>query len=73
MRYIGVILTVVAIVFPLVILYKLWNTKRDSETNNVTQQLDSTCPPTTSLAMSHSENNANNTNNNINQQLDSTS
>ncbi|CAN1298890.1 Disease resistance protein L6 [Linum perenne] len=39
--------------------------------NNVTQQLDSTYPPTTSLAISHFEN-ANNTNNNVTQQQDST-
>ncbi|CAN1143843.1 Disease resistance protein L6 [Linum perenne] len=34
MRYIGGVVTVVALVFPLVILYKLWNTRRDSNINN---------------------------------------
>ncbi|CAN1333692.1 Disease resistance protein L6 [Linum perenne] len=38
MRYIGGVVTVVAIVFPFVIIYKLWNTKRDS---NINKQLDS--------------------------------
>ncbi|CAN1306144.1 Disease resistance protein L6 [Linum perenne] len=33
MRYIGGVATVVALVFPLVILYKLWNTRRDSNIN----------------------------------------
>ncbi|CAN1306147.1 Disease resistance protein L6 [Linum perenne] len=63
MRYIGGVATVVALVFPLVILYKLWNTRRDSthsensdndNNNSITQQLDSTFDLATPSVMSYS-------------------
>ncbi|CAN1306155.1 Disease resistance protein L6 [Linum perenne] len=71
MRYIGGVATVVALVFPLVILYKLWNTRRDSNINingtHINQQSSSSSDVT-----SYSENSDNDNNNSITQQLDST-
>ncbi|CAN1834683.1 Disease resistance protein L6, partial [Linum perenne] len=72
MRYIGGVVTVVAIVFPLVILYKLWNTKRES---NINQQ-GSSSHDVTSYVIFDSEdfgnsNSNDNNNNNVIRQADS--
>ncbi|CAN1143846.1 Disease resistance protein L6 [Linum perenne] len=77
MRYIGGVATVVALVFPLVILYKLWNTRRDSNINingtHINQQSSSSSDVTSYVIFDSedSRNNINDDNNNIIQQPDS--
>ncbi|CAN1306143.1 Disease resistance protein L6 [Linum perenne] len=65
MRYIGGVATVVALVFPLVILYKLWNTRRDSNINingtHINQQ-SSSSSDVTSYVIFDSEDSRNNIN-----------
>ncbi|CAN1189750.1 Disease resistance protein L6 [Linum perenne] len=71
MRYIGGVVTVVAIVFPLVILYKLWNTKRDS---NINQQGPSSHDVTSYVIFDSKDfgnNNSDDDNNNVIPQPDS--
>ncbi|CAN1804203.1 Disease resistance protein L6 [Linum perenne] len=77
MRYIGGVATVVALVFPLVILYKLWNTRRDSNINingtHINQQSSSSSDVTSYVIFDSEDfrNNINDDNNNIIQQPDS--
>ncbi|CAN0909297.1 Disease resistance protein L6 [Linum grandiflorum] len=62
MRYIGGVVTLAALVFPMVILYKLWSTRRDSNSDNrhnIDQQDPTSSSVVTSYVMFDSEDSQN--------------